>query len=138
MAKGKSKNRFSGLNMSNDMKELVNVLSRGGVHSVEDLSDEMNRTKERIRIVVQKVRKRFNFGDKEFQTWVYTTAGGYTIEEKPEHMAYESRLRLNMGLGVILNGAHVLNQMKRLALKDFNGMMIEYKPRMLEMGKVIK
>ena len=131
-------NKFSGLNMTNDMKEMLVILSRGGIFSKEDLSDEQNRTPERIRCIVSNIRKRFNAGEEGFDTWVYTTAKGYTTDAKPEHMAYEARLRLSMGMGVILNGAYVLKQMRRIALKSFNGMMIEFKPRMIEMGKVIK
>ena len=117
-------------------KGLWSILSDNNVHATNDLADELNCSKDKVRAIIQLHRKRFNSGEED--TWVYLTRGGYTVDGRPEHVAYESRFRLAMGTGVIMNGMYVLKQMKRLAFKEFNGMMLEYKPKMLEMGKVIK
>ena len=118
------------------VKELLEILSDDSVHSTLDLADELNCGKNRVRDIVRMCRQRFNNGDGD--TWVYCTRGGYTTSNAKEHVSYESRLRLAMGMGVLINGAFVLKQMRRIAQKDFGSLMIEYRPKMIEMGKLIK
>jgi len=130
--------KYRRVTTNNDMKDLVSILSNGGIFSVDNLSNEMNRTKEYIRRLVAKIRRKFNDGDKEFDAWVFSTKGGYTMDEKPEHAVYEARMRIQMGMGVIMNGAYVIKTMKRIAVNDFNSLMVTYRPQMIQMGKFIK
>ena len=121
-----------------DAHELLDILKGGGVYSVNDLADEMNRTKERIRRIVSRVRRRFNDGDERFDSWIFSTANGYSIEEKAEHAAFETRLRMRMGMGVIMNGVHPMKTMKRMLPKQFEQLSLEFKPRLITMNKVVK
>lgn len=107
----------------------------GGVHSVVDIADRLNRTPGQVRRAVRRLRRRFNELDEKITQWIFTTKGGYTMDEKPEHALYESRLRLSMGTGVILNGMYAIKTSKRLALSEFNKMMVVYRPKMLMLGK---
>jgi len=134
MAK-KEQKRFS---YASDVKNLLDIMQDGAIHSAEELADELNRTKDRVRLVVKKARQKFNNGDLDVDCWIYSTRGGYTIDEKPEHVMHEARMRYRMGIGVILNGAHVFSTAKRIAIKDFGTLQIELKPKMLSMGKLIK
>ena len=118
------------------VEELFGILSDEKVHSSFDLSEELNCSISRVRNLVRTCRQRFNNGDGD--SWIYVTKNGYTISDKPEHVSYEARLRLAMGFGILINGAFVLKQMKRIAQKDFGNLMIEYRPRMIEMGKIVK
>jgi len=134
----KKRDRVKLFNYASDVKDLLDIMQDGGVYTVDQLSDELNRTKERVRRIVKRARDKFNDGNKSVDYWVYSTRGGYTIEEKPEHAMHETRMRMRMGMGVILNGAHVFRTAKRIAARDFGAFQIEHKPKMLTMGRLIK
>jgi len=119
-----------------DMVELQKILDRGGVWSAKDLSDELNREVLVIRRLIRRLRKAFLSGKND--RWVFTTKGGYTMDEKPEHVAYESRLRFAMGTGMLLNGVYVFKRCRQIGIREFKGLMVEYKPKMFTINKVLK
>jgi DNA-binding winged helix-turn-helix (wHTH) protein len=120
------------------MKELYEILNRGGVSSSDDLSDELGIDKSKVRLLISSLRDRFRSNDESVELWIYTTKGGYTVDEKPEHVMYESRLRLQLGIGAIVNGAHVFKRAKMIASSNYSSMMLEFKPKALIMGSLIK
>jgi hypothetical protein len=110
-----------------DVEALIGILERGGVVAVDLLAKEMGRQKKEVRSIVREARQQFlNSGKVEH--WIYKAKGGYTIEEKPEHAAYEMRMRMAMGFGVISNGQHVYKTLKKLNFKMFDDVRLTYKP----------
>ena len=75
-------------------------------------------------------------GDTEIDSYIFATKGGYTTDNKPEHVMYEARLRMAMGTGVLINGIYVFKTSKKIAAKNFRQLKIEYKPKLLEIGQI--
>lgn len=126
------------LKLSGKMMELLDIVGRGGVWSSDEIGKELGKDKAAVRRIVKTLRKKFNEGDKNVDRYIYTTSGGYTIDQKPEHPMYESRMRIQLGAGVIANGIYVFKQAKRLAPAEFRQLLVEYKPKMLTMNKFIR
>ena len=135
MGKKEKRRRLFG-SYASDVKNLLDILGDGGVHSSAELADELNRPRERIYAIVKKARDYFNKGRVDYRVW--STSGGYTTSEKAEHAMYEARKRLSMGMGVLLNGDYVFAKARMLAKKEFNALKITYQPKMLILGKFIK
>jgi hypothetical protein len=138
MARKQKDKRVKDFSHAGEVVDMIEILSRGGVHSSADLAEELNRPKRRISGIVRRARQMFMDGSDKVDVRVYSTKGGYTIEEKPEHVMHEARFRICMAAGVLLNGAHVFKTARQIAQKDFITLQVEYKPRMIEMGKLIK
>jgi len=123
--------------LSNKKMELIEILTRGGVWSTEELSKELGVSKKRVRVLVKSLR--INYLNKNgMERYVYLTKGGYTIDELPEHVVYESKFRMKMGFGVLINGTHPFRKCKAINLLGYKNLMISFKPKMLELGKVVK
>lgn len=107
-------------------QELLDILNRGGIYSTTKLSKEMRLVDSKVRALVHSIRYKFldGFGD----TYIYSTPTGYTIEESKENTIYESNMRMKLGFGVLLNGAHIFKRAKMIAPKEFRGITVQYKP----------
>lgn len=110
--------------------------SGGGIYSSLEIAKELDTSVEEIRKGVRKIRSKFLNGNEEFDRYVYTTKGGYTLDHKPEHVMYEARLRMAMGTGVLINGVYVFKTGKKIATRNFHQLKIEYKPKLLEIGRI--
>lgn len=130
----KVKVRFA---MSQKAQELVSVLAKGGVWTSEELAKELDITKVKVSRVVRNVRKKFLEG-KTDASYIYTTGQGYSVDEKPEYTAFESKMRLQQGYGILVNGIWVFKRCKLLAPKMFAQLSISYKPKMLTVDKLIR
>ena len=117
---------------------LYEILCRGGVWSSQELGDELGIEKSKARLLIAALRNRFRNSDEEVPDWIYVTRGGYTLDDKPEHVMYEARLRFQLGVGAIVNGSHVFKKAKRIASTNYKQMMLEYKPKALMLGNLIK
>jgi hypothetical protein len=107
-------------------EELLDILNRGGVHTTHKIAKEMRIDEPRVRTLIKAIRNKFinyNLGD-----YIYTAPNGYTTEESKENTIYESNMRMKIGFGVLLNGSFVFRRAKRIALKEFKGLTIQYKP----------
>ena len=116
-------------------KGVLEVLDKGGVWGSKEMADHLSIEIPKLRDVVRKIRKKF-LGGMEVP-YIFTAKGGYTVDEKPEYVMYEARLRMALGVGVLLNGVHVFRRGKRIAAKNFSVLRVEYKPRMAELEKVL-
>jgi len=110
---------------------LLDTMESGGILSMSVLAEEMDIPRDKVRKAIAQARENFRNGVEGFDRWIYTTKGGYTLEEKAEHAAYETRMRFSMGFGVIANGQHVYKALRKLNFKMFEGMKLEFKPKML-------
>jgi len=115
---------------NNDSKstELLSILGRGGIYTTKELAKEMDIDKLAVHSIVRSVRMRFLDGKKV--PYIYITGSGYTLEESPEYVAYESKKRLSMGFGILANGVFVFKRCRRIATKEFEALRIQYKPQM--------
>jgi hypothetical protein len=123
--------------MSQKAQELVKTLEQGGVWTSDDLAKELNVQKVKVSRIVRNVRKKF-LESKTDAPYIFTTGQGYSIEEKPEYVAFESKMRLQQGYGVLINGVYVFKRCKFLAPKMFTQLSIAYKPKMLTVDKLIR
>jgi hypothetical protein len=87
-------------------------------------------------MLVRNLRKKFIAGCAEVDEYVYSSKSGYTVEAKPEVVMHEARMRMAFGTGVLLNGVHVFKSAKKIALKDFNTLKVEYKPGISQISKI--
>ena len=80
---------------------------------------------------------REKFLDGTADEYIHSTKRGYTINPKPEDMAGEARRRWRMGTSVVINGTPIYKQLKQLYGNRFNTLSVEYKPKLIEMKKLI-
>jgi len=119
------------------LSELMDVLNRDGIYSTEELAQELDVSKRFIHSLIREWRRKFLDGGKDIK-YVYSAAGGgYTVQEAPEHVVWESKKRLSMGFGVIANGVFVFKRCKRIAAKEFAALNIQYRPQMLTVKQLI-
>lgn len=118
-------------------KELLAFLSKGGIWNTSELAKELSVDKKKVTNLVQNVRKHFLKGE-EGIPYIFTTGIGYTLEEKPEHTAYETKMRMQHGYGVLMNGVYVFKRCKQIAPKMFEGLSIAFKPKMLTVARLIQ
>ena len=116
--------------LSHKQEELIMVLERGDAFTTSEISDELGVPKQAVRQLVSSIRKRFLDGQEDV-TYIYTTPRGYSLDEKPEDVAYESKLRMQIGFGVLINGSFVFKRCKKIACSQFNALRLEFKPKML-------
>ena len=118
-------------------KDVYEVLERGGVWGSREIADELNIVANEVRKSVKMLRQMFHNNDTEINRYIFTTKGGYTIDNKPEHAMYEARLRMSMGTGVLINGIYVFKTSKKIGMKHFNQLKVEYKPKLLAIDKLL-
>ena len=118
--------------MSEQESEVQEILERGGTWTTKEIAEETNLQAEKVREVIKKLRRKFFDGHNEVTQYVFTTKGGYSMDEKPENVMYEARLRMALGTGVLFNGAYVFKTGKKIALANYRKMKIEYKPKLLQ------
>jgi len=117
-------------------KGVLDILKEGGVWGSKEMAESLSIEIPKLRDAVRKIRRRFLDGEEV--PYIFTAKGGYTVDEKPENVMYEARMRLAFGTGVLLNGVHVFRRGKRIAAKNFSVLRVEYKPRMDELSEIIK
>jgi hypothetical protein len=117
-------------------KDVYEVLERGGVWSTKEIAKELDIDVVEVRKEIRKLRLAFLNGNKEVEHYVFLTKGGYTMDNKPEHVMYEARFRMAMGTGVLINGVYVFKTGKQIAAKNFEQLKIAYKPQLLQIGKL--
>jgi len=116
---------------------LLDVLSDRSYHTIQELSDDLSRSNAVISGLVHTVREKFLNG--KVDEYVHSTPRGYTINPKPEDLAGEARRRWRMGTSTIINGTPIYKQLKQISGGNrFNTLSIEYKPRLIEMTRLIK
>jgi hypothetical protein len=116
---------------------LLDLLSDNNYHPIDDVADHLNRSNAVVAGVVHAVREKFLSG--KISEYVHSTRRGYTINPKPEDLAGEARRRWRMGTSIVINGTPIYKQLKRLSGGGrFNTLAIEYKPKLIEMGKLMK
>lgn len=123
--------------LSKEEIALQEILHRGGVWTVSELADEVGVTKSKLRRIVKGLRRKFYDNHTEVALYIFTTKGGYTIDDKAENVMYEARMRLAMGTGVLLNGVYVFKRGKTIAARNFSNLKVEYRPKMLTIGKLL-
>lgn len=124
------------LTLTEKERELFDILKRGGFHTTDELCGELNCEKPDIRALVRKLRKKFIDNEPEVDEYVFSSKTGYTVEARPEVVMHEARMRMAFGTGVLLNGVHVFKIAKKKHLKDFNSLKVEYKPGIIQIGKI--
>lgn len=124
-------------NTESDKQRLLEILKRGGTWSTIELSKSLNVEKKQISELVRQLRRSF-LENGEVDVYVYTTKGGYSIDEKPENVIYEAHLRMALGVGILLNGVYVFKRGNNIAHKQFINMNIAYKPKLIELQHIIK
>lgn len=117
--------------------DIYEILERGGVWSSKELAEELGIKQAEARLSIKKLRKMFLSNSDKIHRYVFTTKGGYTIDNKPEHIMYEARMRMAMGTGVLINGIYVFKTGKKIATKHFSQLKVEYKPKMLTIGEIL-
>ena len=116
---------------------LLDLLSDNNYHTIQEVSDHLNRSNTIVAGVVHAVREKFLNG--KVDEYVHSTTRGYTINPKPEDLAGEARRRWRMGTSIVINGTPIYKQLKQVSGGDrFNTLSIEYKPRLIEMTRLIK
>ena len=118
-------------------QQLFNVLKNGGYWTVNELSKEIDVAPLQVRELIRQLRKGF-LENGTVDNYIYTTKFGYTIDEKPENVMYEARLRMALGVGTLINGIWVFKKSKSIAHKQFRDLNISYKPKMLTVQNLIK
>jgi len=131
MKKTHSKKSRGLVRRASESEALYNILEGGGIHSVDTLADEMNRSKGEVRRLIAEIRKGCREGSDIFEGHVFTTRGGWTLDQKPEHAAYETRMRFRMGFGCIVNGQPAYKALKKLDYKMFESVRLEFQPKLL-------
>ena len=122
--------------LSSSEAEVQDILHRGGTWTTSELSEEVGVRDDKVRMLVKKLRKKYLENHPEVARYVFTTKGGYTIDEKPEHVMYEARMRMAMGTGVLFNGVYVFKRGRKIALQNYKKLRIEYKPKLLQIEKL--
>ncbi len=117
------------------VKALLVVLEQGGIWTVDNLARELLIDRKKLRLLVASLRRKFMAGHDV--PYIFTTGTGYTIEEKPEHIAFESRMRLRQGYGILLNGIYVFKRYKQLSPKAWDNLYVSFKPRVLPINKLL-
>lgn len=117
-------------------EELLSLLKRHDFVPKSQICTTLNISKTRASYMIRKIRKKF-LDDYEGVPYIFISPQGYTVQERVDAMAYETKFRFNMGMGMILNGAYVYKRFKKKSLKGFREIAIEYKPRMLEMKNMM-
>lgn len=123
--------RLSSIRHAGDAEALYDVLEKRGdeVLSADALAKELGKTKEVVRSLVAEARRKYRAGDENFPNHIILTRGGWTLDEKAEHVAYETRFRMCMGFGVLANGQPVYKALKKLSYDTFKGLRIEFQPK---------
>lgn len=144
-------------------KSLYSVLRQGGTYTTLELCkeigfpiDELPTTKlyytERVRQLIAKVRNKFidNSATPD-NKWMYVdgdvvediafinnSVAGYTLDKTVEALAFQSRTRTNQSINIMLNGAPIFNDFKKLAPKAFLKFKIELAPKLITTRKLFK
>lgn len=121
--------------MNEKEEELLALLNRHDFVSKDQIVSTLRISKTRASYMIRKIRKKFI--DQWDVPYIFSSSEGYTVKEKVSAMAWEMRFRLNMGMGMILNGAYVYKKLKQKSLKGFKEVAVEYKPRMLEIKSIM-
>jgi len=115
---------------------LLDLLSDNDYHTIQEVSDHLNCSNAIATSVVHVARKKFLDGTVD--EYVHSTKRGYTINPKPEDLAGEARRRWKMGTSVVINGTPIYKQLKQLSGSGrFNTLSIDYKPKLIEMKRLI-
>ena len=118
------------------VKALLDLLSDNDYHTISEIADHLNCSKVVATSVVYIARKKFLDGS--IDEYVHSTKYGYTINPKPEDLAGEARNRWRMGTSIVINGTPIYKQLKQLSGgRRFNTLTIEYKPKLIEMKRLI-
>lgn len=114
------------------------ILRRAGVHSKGGIEHETGLVSSQIGTVIRSLRQRFLNGSDDVDCYIFTTQHGYSTDDKPEYVAYESRLRVSIGMGTLLNGVYCFKRCRRLNFREYKGIMVKYKTGLIETKKVFK
>jgi len=118
------------------LAELIEILERGGVWKTDELSSEMSVDVDVVRNYVHVIRRKFLDG--KDVPYIYTAAvGGYTLKGSSENVVYESKRRMAMGYGVLINGVFVFKRCRKIASKAFKALNIQYKPKALTVKQLM-
>lgn len=117
------------------LAELMDVLEKGGVWTTDELSDELGVDADGVRNMVHNIRRKFLNG--EDVPYVYSAAvGGYTLDGDKVNVVFESKRRMAMGYGVLVNGVFVFKRCKKIASTAFKALNIQYKPKALTIAQL--
>lgn len=119
-----------------EQESLIEFLNGAGTATKGDIAKMLGISKLRVGSLVRQIRRKFLEG--KFSTYIYTTKYGYTTNSSLENVVYESRLRMQIGFGVLLNGVYVFKRCKALSSRTFNQLSIEFQPKAITVNKVIK
>ena len=91
------------------------------------LSELMLLPRKEVGRMISDMRKAYVNG-RQNAVYIHLSKQGYTLEETPENLKYESMKRLKMGTSIIMNGKYVFSRYKSISLSDYHRLKIEFKP----------
>lgn len=115
-------------------KEIMEILSRGGIHSTQEISDEIDASKDATRHLIASIRKSSNRGGK--YPYIFITKQGYTLDATASGVIYETGLRLKHSVGTIVNGHPAFQKAKKIAVSQLDGLKAKYKPEFIKIGNI--
>ena len=115
-------------------EEVLGVLNQRELVTAEELEQSTSIPRVAIAYTIRKIRKKFLEGYEV--PYIFTAKGGYTLRETASTLAHETRTRLKMGTSIILNGSYVYEKFKKKALRGFQEVFMEYKPKLLDMSNM--
>jgi len=133
LAKKKKKEKYDYVTF---LDVMLDYLSDNDYHTLQELSEYLNRNKNYIAGLVHTARNKYLNGT--LDEYIHSTAKGYTLNPKPEDLTVEARRRWKAGTSTIINGAPIYKQLKQLSFKRFETLSIEYKPQFIKMNNLLK
>jgi hypothetical protein len=115
--------------------ELIEILERGGIHSIHELMEELGVDERRVRGIVKILRDRHNKG-KEIP-WIHATGRGFTLTTSPSSIIKESSRRLKMSAGVMMNGIPVFSKAKKIASSQLASLRVQHNAEFIKIGKIL-
>lgn len=112
-------------------EELIQILERGGAHTVPELMDELDLDAIHVRHIIHALRKKAVKGK---GSWIHTTSEGYSYTTTPAAIIKEANMRIKMCVGLYVNSAPVFGKAKKIASAQFEKLRIQHKPQILKIS----
>jgi hypothetical protein len=123
--------------MYNELEEnvLKLITNHAPIRSTE-IAKKLNIDLKYVTNIIRSLRNKFRSG--KIDSYIYTTADGYSLDESKRAVVYETNMRLSQMFGMAVNSHFIRHRCKVIALKDFKKLSICYKPKLLALEKELK
>lgn len=117
-------------------QEVIDIIERDGVVTVQELSFETDLTVQRVRGIISYINKR-HLSHPDKVPHIYTTGKGYSIEQKKEYSVFETGYRMKSAFGILSNGMPAFRHCKLVAPKAFAAIRANFNPSSLTLNKLL-